>query len=104
MEKVILAKTTKYDGSFRKAGETIVVSPAEKKDFIKRGIISDGKAPENTDNKEIEAFKVENEALKAELEAFKVENEALKAELEALKVEKTKPEVKEKDANLLGKK
>jgi len=97
MEKVILAKTTKYDGSFRKAGETIVVSPAEKKDFIKRGIISDGKAPENTDNKEIEA-------LKAELEAFKVENEALKAELEALKVEKTKPEVKEKDANLLGKK
>ena len=83
MEKVILAKTTKYDGSFRKAGETIVVSPAEKKDFIKRGIISDGKAPENTDNKEIEA---------------------LKAELEAFKVEKTKPEVKEKDANLLGKK
>lgn len=92
--KVVLLKTTKVTGrGFVPAGETIEVSPEVKKDFISRGIISDGKAPVQEDSKEVQA-------LKNEIQTQKEEIEKLEKEIETLKVPAKKEDPKKDD--LLG--
>lgn len=107
-EKVILSKTTKINGKFVKAGETIEVSPAEKKDLLKRDMISDGEVA-SKENKEVAALKAKIKELE-ELQvssdkgfkSLQEENKTLKDEIEALKKADTKES--EKKADLLGKK
>lgn len=94
-EKVLLVKTTKWGKEFKKAGDTIEVSPEQKKELLKRGIILDETAPVVTDDKGIEALKKEVETLKAD----KVK---LEEELKTLKADKEPTEKDGKD-DLLGK-
>jgi len=66
---------------FKKAGETIDVSPEQKKDLLTRRIISNGKSPILVDNKELDSLKEKLSKSESENEALKVENEALKVEI-----------------------
>lgn len=97
--EVVLEKSTKINGKFVKAGDTIKVSPEKKDELIKKEIVSDGvKTVVSTDLlKKVKELEAENAKLKAENESLKKEDK-----LEDKTIEQLKEVAAEKNISLDG--